>query len=62
MTDRLKLPSEWADQYLSQHHPELLQRSEFESTRLRLSVDPRRDYGFDLTAVANDLRNGVVVD
>lgn len=62
MTDRLKLPSEWADQYLRQHHPELLQPSEFESTRLRLSVDPRRDYGFDLTAVANDLRNGVVVD
>ncbi|MEJ3742490.1 AAA domain-containing protein [Actinomycetes bacterium KLBMP 9797] len=62
MTGRLSLPSEWAERYLRQHRPELFRPSEFESTRVCLSINPERDYGFDLAHVATDLCSGVVIE
>jgi len=62
MTGRLSPPNDWAERYLRQHQPELLRPSKFESTRVSLSIDPRRDYGFELTHVATDLCAGVILE
>jgi len=62
MTGRLSPPSDWTEQYLRQRQPDLLRPSDFESTRICLSVDLNRDYTFDLAHVATDLRNGVVIE
>jgi hypothetical protein len=62
MTGRLSLPDDWAARYLHHHQPELFRPSRFESASLVLSVDPRRDYGFDLAQVAADLTAGVVLE
>ena len=62
MTGRLSLPGDWAARYLHHHRPELFRPSRFESTCLCLSVDPRRDYGFELAQVAADLTTGVVLE
>jgi hypothetical protein len=62
MTVRLSLPDDWAARYLHTHRPELFHPTRFESARLHLSVDPRRDYECDLAQVAADLAAGVLLE